>query len=143
MATLRSHNFGWQPDLPDHRDYTPEHEEALGVLRQLKPPRDKGGASPDRIDWREYCPPVADQENLAASTAHACVAMVQYCERRASGRVPCGVRANVWSCHLRHRLAGAAGQPRGLRAVSRTRHFDAFDHSGSVPALNSVHRLPL
>jgi C1A family cysteine protease len=38
------------------------------------------------VDWREYCGPVVAQSSFPTSSAHACVAMVQYFEKRATGK---------------------------------------------------------
>ena len=75
---------GWYRDLPDHRDYTPQHRVVRRLLsgtRSLKQQQE----IPARVDWREYFPPVQDQQNLATSCAHACVGLIQYFQRRSSG----------------------------------------------------------
>jgi C1A family cysteine protease len=77
---------GWQPDLPDHRDYTVEHAAVQRWLRRMKLAPDQAGLPPT-IDWREYFAPITEQGELPTSSAHACVALVQYFERRASGRL--------------------------------------------------------
>ena len=76
---------GWQPDLPDHRDYTLAHDVVRKLLRGLKPDADQS-VVPSRVDWRGYCTLVEDQGKLPTSGGHACVALVQYFERRAKGR---------------------------------------------------------
>lgn len=76
---------GWQPGIPDHRDYLVEHAAVQKLLRRLKPASD--AATPSRVDWREYCAPAQDQGELPTSCAHACLAMVQYFERRSTGRL--------------------------------------------------------
>ncbi|HEY7425689.1 MAG TPA: C1 family peptidase [Gemmataceae bacterium] len=40
-----------------------------------------------RVDLREWFPPVDDPDGLRSCVAHACVGLVQYFERRSSGRV--------------------------------------------------------
>lgn len=77
---------GWQPDLPDRRDYTVRHAAVGKRLRRLKPAPEQPGL-PTAVDWREYCGPVAEQGELPTSSAHACAGLVQYFERRASGRI--------------------------------------------------------
>ena len=64
-------------------DYTPGNPPVVQMLKELKP----AGKLPASVDLREYCLPVDDQLGLAASPAHACLALVQYFERRSSGRI--------------------------------------------------------
>ena len=75
--------LGWHRDLPDPRDYTPRHEEVAEMLDALKSRR----PSPERIDWRDFFAAVEDQKHLETSVAHACVGLLRYFERRASGRI--------------------------------------------------------
>jgi C1A family cysteine protease len=77
---------GWQPDLPDHRDYLVRHVAVQRLMRRLKPVSG-GAAAASRVDWREYCAPIQDQGELPTSCVHACVALVQYFERRSTGRL--------------------------------------------------------
>lgn len=79
-------DYGWYRDLPDHRDLTPQHSAARRLLSALAPPTDKQ-ARPERVDWREYCLPVQDQLELATSSTHACIGLIQYFQRRSSGEV--------------------------------------------------------
>jgi len=77
------HGLGWHPDLPDPRDYTVGVKEVAKMLDKLPPHKNR----PERVDWREYCGKVDDQEGLRASSAHACVGLLQYFERRSTGRL--------------------------------------------------------
>lgn len=76
--------LGWRRDLADRRDYTPEHAKVRKLLRRL--PTARGKTPPSEVDLREYLLPAADQQTLASGAVHACVAIVQYFELRASGR---------------------------------------------------------
>lgn len=51
--------YGWQPDLPDHRDFLYAAPRAL--MRKLPP----------KVDLRKSCPPVYNQGNLGSCTANA------------------------------------------------------------------------
>jgi C1A family cysteine protease len=51
--------YGWQPDLPDHRDFT--YAAPRGVVRALPP----------KMDLRSKCPDVYDQGELGSCTANA------------------------------------------------------------------------
>jgi len=80
--------MGWLPDYPEFRDYTPEHDavrpmlEKVGVRQRPK----ARGPLPKQVDLRRWCSPVEDQGQLGACTAHAGVGMVEYFERRATGK---------------------------------------------------------
>lgn len=78
--------MGWLRDLPDFRDYHADdaaiqpHLEAIGVAQP-------GSVSlPATIDLRGYCSPIENQGSLGSCTANAVVGLVEYFERRASGK---------------------------------------------------------
>ncbi len=84
--------FGWIPDYPDFRDYTPESTELslthqkLGlkkpvkkILKDLQP---KNMVIPPIRDLRNWCSPVEDQKSLGSCTAQAAVGALEYFERR-------------------------------------------------------------
>jgi C1A family cysteine protease len=75
--------LGWQRDLPDPHDYSIGHDEVRELIQDLKGLK----LQPDYVDWREYCMGVDDQSNCNTSAANACVGLLQYYERRASGRI--------------------------------------------------------
>jgi C1A family cysteine protease len=80
--------LGWHRDLPDHRDYAPGHAEVKAMLGRLPAAANPPAAVPDSVDWREeYCPPVKDQLGIRSGAAHACLGLVEYFERRSSGKV--------------------------------------------------------
>jgi len=83
MGAFTPSGLGWHRDLPDPRDFHFEHDAVVELLRDLP----KAGARPERVDLREYCGPVADQQDLATSSVCACLGLVQYFERRTTGRV--------------------------------------------------------
>lgn len=58
--------FGWQPDLPDQRDF------------QYKAPHAFAKALPTKIDLRKKCPPVYDQGQLGSCTANAIAGAFEY-----------------------------------------------------------------
>ena len=55
----RNKNYGWIPDLPDHRDYS--YATPLRVAAAL----------PTKVDLRRRCPPVLNQGDLGSCTANA------------------------------------------------------------------------
>jgi hypothetical protein len=58
--------YGWQPDLPDHRDFS--YAAPRAMLRKL----------PLKADLRSSCPPVYDQGDLGSCTANAIGAAFQF-----------------------------------------------------------------
>ena len=65
MNKMKS-RYGWQPDLPDHRDFS--YASTRAAIRKL----------PDKIDLRAICPPVYDQGNLGSCTANAIGAAFEF-----------------------------------------------------------------
>jgi C1A family cysteine protease len=92
MPSFSPPGLGWHRDLPDARDRVFDGADVLALLKGLKRARTARSARPASVEWREYCPPVDDQQNLNSSTAHALIGLVQYFERRASGKVIDGSR---------------------------------------------------
>jgi C1A family cysteine protease len=81
----KKYGMGWQRDLPDIRDYTPEHEKIEELFRKskaLKPP--KAGIEKS-VDLERWCSPIEDQGSLGSCTANAGVGLIEYYERRAFG----------------------------------------------------------
>ncbi len=80
-------SFGWRPDMPDFRDFTPDNPSVGEMLRSSGMPRTgrSGRARKPRVDLREYFSEPLDQGLLASSCAHACAALVEYFERRSNG----------------------------------------------------------
>ena len=64
-----SRRYGWQPDVPDHRDYL----YAAPVVHLAK--------LPAKVNLGTRCPPVYDQGSLGSCTANAIGAAIQF-ERR-------------------------------------------------------------
>jgi C1A family cysteine protease len=75
--------LGWLRDLPDPRDSTRRQDAVAKLLNDLRPDENSVAS----VDLREYCAEPAHQGGLATSSVHACLALVQYFERRASGRI--------------------------------------------------------
>jgi C1A family cysteine protease len=87
---------GWLPPLPDLRDYTeavadiPEMTQKLGISPKAAP------SLPASVDWRNFCSPVENQQNLGSCTAHAAVGVVEYFQLRAFGKHVEGSRLFVY-----------------------------------------------
>lgn len=99
-ATIRRRlAMGWLPDYPDFRDRTVDHDEVstrlqnLGQKDSIKKMLSKTGlgkstktAIPSSVSLVNWFSPVEDQGNLGSCTANAGVGMVEYFERRATGK---------------------------------------------------------
>lgn len=84
MGEIQNYSLGWLRDLPDVRDYSPEHEKIkplLNTLNVLKAP----ASLPAKVDLRAWCSPIEDQEQIGSCTAHAGVGLIEYYERKAYG----------------------------------------------------------
>lgn len=81
--------LGWVPDIPDIRDYTPEHEQVNSLLARTGIGSFLlGVAQPalqPSVDLRAWFSPIDNQGNLGSCTAHAADGLVEYFERRAFG----------------------------------------------------------
>jgi len=64
--SAKKKQYGWNPDLPDHRDLS--YSAPGAVLKKL----------PDKIDLRKNCPPVYNQGNLGSCSANAVGGAFQY-----------------------------------------------------------------
>jgi len=98
--------LGWLRDTPDIRDMTlaqaapamaqdsdakKGHKQVSGVITAAA-----GATLPRAVDNRAHCSRIEDQGQLGSCTANACVGMVEYMERRASGRHTDGSRLFVY-----------------------------------------------
>jgi C1A family cysteine protease len=83
MGAFTPPGLGWHRDLPDPRDFTRRQDLVARLLNDLPPSE----TSATGVDLREYCLESADQGGLATSSVHACLGLVQYFERRSSGRI--------------------------------------------------------
>jgi len=86
MKTIHGLGMGWQHDIPDVRDFTPESAKIANVLSKSAPLKKARKALPTSVDLRPWCSPIEDQGNLGSCTAHAAVGMMEYYERRTVGK---------------------------------------------------------
>ena len=122
MAKFVPRGFGWQPDLPDGRDYTFRHSEVQRLILKLPPMLES--EQPDSVDLRcdcdaEYFAEVDDQKELNASSAFSALASVEYFERRIAGRTYDGSRLFLYQA-TRHRIAKAGRELADSGADLRT-----------------------
>lgn len=78
--------MGWIPDLPDHRDYSPEHEKIKPVVQELGLENPDGLTLSASVDLRQWCSPIENQGSLGSCTAQAGVGLIEYYERKAFGK---------------------------------------------------------
>lgn len=80
--------LGWQPDLPDGRDYTMEHPEVGKILAKSKGLQVAAAGLPSHVDLSASCSPVEDQGQLESCTSRTDVGRLEDFQRRAWGAVP-------------------------------------------------------
>jgi len=83
---MEAYGLGWLPDYPDFRDYTTENATVQPMLKQMKVAKAVKGPLPAAVDLRAWCSPIEDQGSIGSCTANAGVGMVEYFERKASGK---------------------------------------------------------
>ena len=79
------HGLGWLPDLPDFRDYDETHPKVSGFFNEKKlfipiPTNDS------HLIPEEYFSPVEDQENISSCSAHAGIGLMEYYQKRTTGK---------------------------------------------------------
>lgn len=79
------YGMGWQRDLPDFRDYSPETDKIKELLKGSKAIKNSKRMSKS-VDLSEFCSPVEDQGSIGSCTAHAGIGLLEYFERRAFGQ---------------------------------------------------------
>lgn len=84
--TLTQKGMGWHRDLPDFRDYTPEHEKIKPLLKKINMTSSAASASlPASVDLRMWCSAIEDQQDLGSCTAQAGAGLIEFYERKAYG----------------------------------------------------------
>jgi C1A family cysteine protease len=66
LAQRKISRYGWQPDLPDHRDHL--YAAPMAML----------GVIPASVDLRAQCPPIYDQGQLGSCTANAIAGALEF-----------------------------------------------------------------
>ena len=74
MKPLKTHSYGWVPDVPDSRDY---------LYAAIKPRKLR---TPAKVDLREYCSEVEDQGPLGSCTANALAGNLEFLDNQADSR---------------------------------------------------------
>lgn len=124
--------LGWIPDVPSIKDYSletpvvqtliaktnlsaalgvgPRSHGSIGVVHSRSATAAAPAAAPGlaaQVDLRPFFSPIEDQGSYSSCTANAAVALVEYFEKRASGKFIDASRMFVWK--TTHDLMGIAG----------------------------------
>lgn len=86
MATIHGMGMGRRRDLPDFRDHTAETDSIKKVLDKSASLKAAAKTQPASVDLRKWCSPVENQGSLGSCTANAGVGMLEYYERRTTGK---------------------------------------------------------
>jgi C1A family cysteine protease len=86
MAKIHGMGLGWHRDIPDVRDHTLESDSVAKILTKSSPLKSIAKKMPKSIDLRKWCSPIENQGALGSCTAHAGVGMLEYYERRTTGK---------------------------------------------------------
>lgn len=86
MATIHGMGMGRQRDLADFRDRTVQTDSIRAILVKSAPLKAAARKQPASVDLRAWCPPVENQGSLGSCTANAGVGMLEYYERRTTGK---------------------------------------------------------
>jgi len=120
MSDVGFAGMGWQHDLPDFRDFTPQSAPIAGILAASNPLQAAIGASslPSSADLRAWCPPVQNQGPINSCTAHAGVSLMEYYERRAFNKYQDGSRQFLYKVS-RNLLGWSGDQGSYLRTTMK------------------------
>lgn len=117
-SNRRHGGLGWQPDLPDFRDYTARSPEIDALLSKSKALKAKAAAQPTSVDLRKWCSPIEDQCDLGSCTANAGAGLLEYYERRAFGQHMDGSRLFLYKA-TRNLLGWTGDQGAYLRTTMK------------------------
>jgi C1A family cysteine protease len=120
--------LGWHRDIPDPRDYILSSRPVREMLQKLKRSGNGRHREPKQVDWRAYCSAVGDQQDLQSCTAHACLGLTEYFERRAHGKSLDGSRLFLY------KMARQLQQRSGDQGASLRATLKAMVRFGTPPA---------
>jgi C1A family cysteine protease len=83
--TAKRLSLGWLPDVPDFRDYHDRTEQVGTLLEAVGVSEARKVEVPKKVDLRQWCSPVEDQETIGSCTANAGVGLIEFFQRRAFG----------------------------------------------------------
>lgn len=86
MATIHGMGMGRRRDLADFRDHTAETDAINEIISKSAPLKAAAKKQPSSVDLRQWCSPIENQGSLGSCTANAGVGMLEYYERRTTGK---------------------------------------------------------
>jgi len=86
IKTKEGHGLGWVPDLPDFRDYNPSNKKISKFFEKRNLLKDSPPNKPSKIISDKNFSPVEDQEDLGSCTANAAVGLMEYYQKKTSGK---------------------------------------------------------
>jgi len=91
MSYRKHHGLGWVPDVPSVKDFVETTPAVAELLKKTKlkgrvAARARAPQASKSVDLRQWFSPVEDQGDLGSCTANAAIALIEYFEKRASGR---------------------------------------------------------
>ena len=107
MATIHGMGMGRHRDLPDFRDHTATTGKIDKILSKSAPLKAATKKLQATVDLRPWCSPVEDQGSLGSCTANAGVGMLEYYEKRTTGKYMDGSRLFLYK--VTRELQGAKG----------------------------------
>lgn len=99
LKTRSNQWYGWQPDLPDHRDL---------VYKKIAP---RAAKLPASIDLSLGCSPVEDQGRLGSCTANALVGALEFLEKKDA--VPATDLSRLFLYYNERAIEGTVGDDSG------------------------------
>jgi C1A family cysteine protease len=78
--------MGRMRDLADFRDHTAATDSISAILSKSVPFKAASKKLPASVDLRPWCSPIENQGSLGSCTANAGVGMLEYYERRTTGK---------------------------------------------------------
>ena len=112
VQTHRLYHFGWQRDLPDHRDHL--FSAPAPILLKLPP----------KVDLRPHCPPVYDQGHLGSCTANAIGGAMQFLLKKERKRS--FVPSRLFIYYNERALEGSVGEDRGAQLRDGVKVVNTF-----------------
>lgn len=124
--------IGWQPDVPDFRDYTLAHPDVVPILNGMGFSAGKS-SSTNTVDLRGLLTLPQDQLHLGASCAFAVLDLAEQMERQHAGRSLNGSKLFLHQMTCRLASANGMNDSNYHQAASLRNTFKALTRFGTPP----------